>query len=126
MATPLYLRAVRRALDLRLVRESDIRSESELTRSELERRFVALCRRHRIPAPAVNAQVGGFEVDFSGSTTCLIAETDGFRYHGHRGAFEADRARDAALQALGYRVLRFTYRQVENEPRQVVSTIAGA
>ena len=27
-------------------------------------------------------------------------------------AFEADRAKDAELQALGYRVLRFTFRQV--------------
>ncbi len=46
-----------------------------------------------------------------------------FRYHGHRAAFEADRARDASLQSLGYRVLRFTYRQVRNEPSQVASAL---
>ena len=33
---------------------------------------------------------------------------DGFETHGTRAAFHADRAKDAALTASGYRVLRFT------------------
>jgi very-short-patch-repair endonuclease len=53
----------------------------------------------------------------------VIAETDGFRHHGSRAAFERDRARDAALQALGYRVLRFTYRQVRDEPGRVAARL---
>ncbi len=40
----------------------------------------------------------------------LIVETDSWRAHGHRAAFESDRARDAALQAAGLRVVRFTWR----------------
>jgi hypothetical protein len=32
----------------------------ELTRSELERRFLSLCRRHRLPTPEVNARVGRY------------------------------------------------------------------
>lgn len=47
----LYLRGSRRALDLGLISRADLESEDELTRSELERRFIALCRRHRIPSP---------------------------------------------------------------------------
>lgn len=119
----LYLRAVRRALDLRLISRSEVDEHSAVTRSVLERRFMALCRRHRIPAPVVNAQVGGFEVDFLWIDHALIVETDGFRYHGNRAAFEADRARDAELQGLGYRVLRFTYRQVVDTPGEVIGRI---
>lgn len=33
---------------------------STLTRSELEERFLALCRRSGLPLPAVNARVAGF------------------------------------------------------------------
>jgi Transcriptional regulator, AbiEi antitoxin/Protein of unknown function (DUF559) len=36
---------------------------------------------------------------------------------------ESDRARDARLQALGYRVLRFTHRQLRDHPRAVVATL---
>lgn len=86
-----------------------------LTRSDLERAFLSLCRRHRLPAPRVNARVHGREVDFSWPAHRLIVEVDGFRYHGTRAAFERDRARDADLTAAGWRVVRFTDRQVRRE-----------
>jgi very-short-patch-repair endonuclease len=53
----------------------------------------------------------------------LIAETDGFRHHGNRAAFEVDRSRDAHLQSLGYRVLRFTHRQVCGSFPDVAATL---
>ena len=55
---PVFRRALRRALDLRLVSSADVRREADLTRSELERIFLSLCRRHRLPQPEVNARVG--------------------------------------------------------------------
>ncbi len=119
----LHQRAVRRALDLRLVSEGELDPDLDLTRSELERRFLALCRRSRLPEPEVNAKIGTFEVDFLWRRQGVIVETDGFRHHGHRAAFEADRARDAQLQARGYRVLRFTYRQVIDSPADVVRAL---
>jgi very-short-patch-repair endonuclease len=109
---PVYRAAVRRALDLRLITNDDLRTPDDLTRSELERTFLALCRRHRLPQPEVNARVGPYEVDFLWRDRHLVAETDGFRHHGHRDAFERDRARDALLHGLGFRVMRFTHRQV--------------
>lgn len=117
-----HLRAARRAIDLRLIEPGGSNAD-ELTRSELERRFLALCRRHRLPAPEVNARVGSDEVDFLWRDRAVIAETDGFRFHGDRVSFEADRARDAALQSLGFRVLRFTYRQVAESPRDVAAAL---
>jgi very-short-patch-repair endonuclease len=82
------------------------------TRSELEAAFLALCRRRGLPPPRVNTVVEGFEVDFAWPEQRLIVETDGYRRHGTRAAFERDRARDAALTAAGWRVVRFTHRQV--------------
>ena len=93
------------------------------TRSVLERRFLRLCRRHRIPAPGVNVWVDGFMVDFLWHQSHLIVEVDGYEFHRGRASFEADRARDARLTALGYRVLRFTYRQVTHEDARVAAIL---
>ena len=93
------------------------------TRSELEHRFLRLCRRHRIPAPEVNVRIGAFLVDFLWRDQRLVVETDGYRFHRGRLAFEADRARDVELKLLGYEIVRFTYRQVEGEAPRVARTI---
>ena len=53
-----------------------------------------------------------------------MVETDGWAGHGHRIAFERDRARDAELQARGFNVLRFTWRQVQDETLLVTVRIA--
>jgi very-short-patch-repair endonuclease len=119
----IYQRAVRRALDLKLIKSADLRREEDLTRSELERLFLALCRRHRLPQPQANARVGPYEVDFLWRDRVLIVETDGFRHHGDRSAFERDRARDAHLQSLGFRVLRFTWRQITDTPGLIAHTL---
>jgi very-short-patch-repair endonuclease len=95
----------------------------EPTRSVLERHFLRLCRRHRIPDPEVNVRIGPYEVDLFWREARVIVEADGWRYHGGRVAFEADRARDARLKARGYEVLRFTWRHVTGEPSTVASLI---
>jgi very-short-patch-repair endonuclease len=91
------------------------------TRSALERRFLRLCSRHRIPAPRVNERVGSYLVDFLWGESRIVVEVDGYEFHRGRASFEADRARDAELTALGYRVVRFTYRQVTEQPTLVAS-----
>lgn len=97
--------------------------EPDRTRSELEARFLALCRRHRLPRPSVNVRVGSFMVDLLWPEQRLIVELDGYQAHGGRTAFEADRARDVELKALGYDVLRLTWRQVTMEPAEVARTM---
>jgi hypothetical protein len=54
----------------------------ELTRSELEDRFLELCRHHHLPSPAVGARVEGFEVDFLWPNERVVVETDGLAAHG--------------------------------------------
>lgn len=45
----------------------------------------------------------------------LVIEVDGYSVHGDREAFERDRARDLELVALGYIVIRVSYRQIEHD-----------
>jgi very-short-patch-repair endonuclease len=93
------------------------------TRSELEARFLTLCRRHRLPQPEVNVRVDRFLVDFLWRDARLVAEVDGWDSHRTRSAFEEDRARDVRLTLLGYDVVRFTWRQVEHDSKDVATTI---
>ena len=92
------------------------RFEPDHTRSEFESRFLAVCRRHRLPQPSVNVSVGRFTVDFLWRAERLVVELDGYRTHSSRAAFEADRARDVELKAMGYDVIRFTWRQLASRP----------
>lgn len=56
----------------------------------------------------------------------LVLEFDGWEYHADRERFEADRRRDARLSARGYRVLRFSYRQVMSHWSEVREAIVAA
>jgi very-short-patch-repair endonuclease len=103
-----------------------LQQEPSLTRSEAERRLLALIRAARLPPPRTNVRVGGFEVDMLWPAERLVVEIDGFAFHGGCAAFERDRRRDAQLLARGYRVLRITWRQLTREPHAVVATIAAA
>lgn len=100
-----------------------IHHEPTLTRSRLEELMLELCAGHGIERPEANVVVAGHEVDFLWRARRLIVETDGHEHHGTRTAFERDRARDARLTALGYRVVRFTYRQIVAEPQHVAATL---
>jgi very-short-patch-repair endonuclease len=101
-----------------------LHDEPRLTRSEAERRFRQLVRDARLPRPETNARVGGYEVDFLWRSHKLVVEIDGYAYHGSRAAFERDRSRDAHLMAAGYRVVRFTWRQITQLPHTVVAQLA--
>jgi very-short-patch-repair endonuclease len=104
--------AIRRAEVLRLDIGAQPGYEPDLTRSELERRLLGICRQHDLPMPEVNARIGPHWVDFLWRDRRLIVETDGYRHHGTRAAFESDRERDLRLKLMGFTVVRFTYRQV--------------
>lgn len=94
-----------------------------VTRSELEARFLAVCREAGLPRPLVNVRIAGFEVDAVWLAERLVVELDGYAFHRTRMAFERDRARDAALQLAGYRVVRITYRMLESDPSAVAALV---
>jgi hypothetical protein len=94
------------------------------SRSDLETDFLALCRRHDIPAPVVNAMVEGYEVDMYWPGTSLIVELDSWEYHRTPAAFEQDRRRDARLKMKGYTVVRVTGAWMADEPEELVALLA--
>jgi very-short-patch-repair endonuclease len=101
-------------------------AEAAPTRSTLERRFLSVMRQAGLPRPRVNHTIGPYEVDFAWLDQRVLVEVDGWAAHGHRLAFERDRARDAELAAMGYVVLRFTWRQVRDNPLLVAAQVARA
>jgi very-short-patch-repair endonuclease len=97
-----------------------------VSRSDLEERFLDVCAARGIARPRVNAVVAGLEVDFLFAAERLVVETDGYRHHRTRRSFERDRTRDAILTAAGYRALRFTHRQLTEDPGMVAAALRVA
>lgn len=117
----LVRRAIRQAEFLRLPMGG---IETDRTRSDLERDFLRLCRRYRLPLPEVNVPIERMTVDFLWRSAMLVVETDSYVTHGGTIAFEDDRARDLALRRLGYSVHRFSERQLELEPAAIAEDVA--
>jgi very-short-patch-repair endonuclease len=113
-------RAVREADVLGL--DIDAAAEGEPTRSELEHRFL-LCRRHRLTMPEPNAAVPPFTADFLWREPALIIETDGYRYHRGPAGVRGRPCSGCRAATDGYEVVRFTYRQVVDDPAKVAATL---
>jgi very-short-patch-repair endonuclease len=97
---------------------------SSLTRSDTEKRLLRLIRAASLPRPEHNVPVGPYEVDTLWRDAHVVVELDGYEFHSSRASFERDRARDAELQASGFAVLRFTWRQVKHQPELVIARLA--
>ena len=126
-------RVVSPSLQRRALRQAEVRrltlgpiGRGDRTRSELERRFLDLCRRNRIAAPLVNVRIGRWTVDFLWPEQRLVVETDSWRFHAGSVAFEDDHARDVDLRRRGYAVHRFSERQIRQEEAVVAADVAAA
>jgi hypothetical protein len=97
------------------------------TRSGLEIAFLELCERHGLPRPLVNGELAtGLTVDFVFAAHHVAVEADSWQWHRGRAAFERDRERDTILATKGYRTLRFTDRQIENDAAAVARALTAA
>jgi very-short-patch-repair endonuclease len=118
---PDYERADDEALVQRLVPRE---AHDPMTRSEAERRLLALIDKAGLPRPRTNVKVRGHEVDFHWPDQRLVVEFDGWTYHSSRAAFERDRDRDAELILAGERVIRVTNRQLTGRPEELIARFA--
>jgi hypothetical protein len=97
------------------------RPQDVLTRSELERRALKLLAKAGIPRPEVNTRLHGHERDLLWRGQRLVVELDGREHHRD---IDRDHRRDADLLARGWNTMRFTWRQVINDPAWVVDRLA--
>jgi very-short-patch-repair endonuclease len=99
--------------------------DKDNARSHLERMFLALTRKARLPKPTPNHEIAGRCRDFAWPDQRLVVETDGYRYHSSRQAKRRDNRRDRQLTAQGWRPVRFTYEEIAFEPTEVAKELAG-
>jgi very-short-patch-repair endonuclease len=101
-------------------------AEPAFTRSKAERRVAVLLRAAKLPIPAFNHVVAGFEVDAVWRIERVALEFDSYAFHATRAAFERDRRRDAVLTRARYLVLRTTWHELTQQPYALVARIAEA
>jgi hypothetical protein len=99
---------------------SIFRPDPAVTRSNLEKRFLALVRKWGFPVPATNYVVAGMELDAYWEAERFAVELDVFGTHGTHVAFERDRVRGEELLALGIEMIRITGPRLEREPQEVM------
>jgi len=93
------------------------------TRSEMERKFLALCERGGIPIPEVNVLIGRDLADVLWRDARVVVELDGLGGHRTKAQIDSDRRKDLRLRAAGYTVLRYTWDQVTEEPGLVLADL---
>ena len=98
--------------------------------SVLEPRMARLLRDAGLPAAVFQHEVcngGRFvaRVDFAYPDVRLALEVDGWGSHSSPRALQSDLARQNALVALGWTVLRFTWIDVVRRPGEVAAQVAG-
>lgn len=101
----------------------DSLSRYSRTDSNLERRFLAIVRKARLPMPATQEHVGRGRIDFHWPDLNLVVETDGLTYHRRPIQQLEDRRRDQAHTAAGRTQLRFANLQIRESPDQVAATL---
>ena len=102
----------------------------QIIRGELEHRFAELRRGTGLEEPLTNVPVEArgrtYVLDCYWPEHRLAVELDGRDAHARELAFESDRRRDAALTAMGLRLLRFTWQRVTYEPADVLVDLTAA
>jgi very-short-patch-repair endonuclease len=99
--------------------------DATVTQTDLEDRFLKICRRHRIPTPLTQHGMKP-RVDFAWPDRRLIVEVDGWQAHRTRVAFQDDRTNSNLLQLAGNVVLRYTWDDVRIRHAEVAAQVLSA
>ena len=68
--------------------------------------------------------MGGFLLDALWREARLVVELDSAAAHGTIRAVRADRRRELTLREAGYRVLRYSWEQVTQQPERVAEDLS--
>jgi len=108
----------------------EARAPLAITRNDFEEAFLALVDRNGLPRPRMDADfaIRGrfFEIDALWERERVAVELDSREIHGTYKKFESDRLRDRILVAEGWRTMRITWRQLQEEPDEIASDLRAA
>jgi very-short-patch-repair endonuclease len=93
-----------------------LRNDTPVLLSHLERAFIALLRRERLPLPQTNKRAGAYYVDCRWPDHNLTVELDSYAFHNTRHAWENDRQREREARRREDRLLRYTYDDILKDP----------
>lgn len=137
LVTPAQLRAAatshtrlagRRGV-LELVDLLDAGCESELEIWGLLHVFDAAGLRHGVRQRVIPTRGRTYRADLAYEAERVIVELDGDRYHSTREQRERDRTRDAALAAVGWQTVRFSWARLTTRPdecrRELLAILAA-
>ena len=115
----------------RLVRILGSATAEGVARKELELRFAEFLDEIGAPQPLKNERIrvasgDTLIVDCIWPEVGLVVELDSRRHHADWEAAERDRERDAALVAIGLRVLRITWRRLHHQRAQLACELRAA
>jgi predicted transcriptional regulator of viral defense system len=96
------------------------------TRSELEDLVLGVIVDAGLMRPEINRRLGRFYPDLRWPEQRLTVECDSAAWHDGKLASEDDALRQARLEADGERVLRVTWQQAVERPRQTVARLVAA
>ncbi len=100
----------------------------ERSDSELEDKLIRLIRSEGLPPPALHYNVVDEdrwlgEVDHAYPRQRIAIEVHGYRLHSSRSVWENDQRRENGLVEAGWRVLKVTNSQLENDPASIIGTL---
>jgi very-short-patch-repair endonuclease len=101
-----------------------------VTRNDFEEAFVALVDAYGLRGPRMNAPLAlrgrFFEIDALWEQERVAVELDSRSVHDTPRNFESDRQRDRILVAEGWRTMRVTWRQLQEEPEAIAADLKRA
>jgi hypothetical protein len=107
----------------RLRQALEIYRDPVFSRARSELLFLDLIRKARLPRPALNTFIAGYEIDAYWEREMFAAEVDGWETHRTRAAFEADPLRQERLKLAGIDSIRITARRIERKPGEVAKSL---
>jgi very-short-patch-repair endonuclease len=100
------------------------------TRNDFEEAFVALVDARGIRRPRMNADLAMrgrfFQIDALWEEERVAVELDSRSVHGTNKNFESDKQRDRILLAEGWRTIRVTWLQLQDEPDEIAADLRSA
>jgi very-short-patch-repair endonuclease len=98
-----------------------------ITRNDFEEAFLTLVDARSLRRPRMNADLAVrgrfFEIDALWERERVALELDGRGVHGTKKRFESDRQRDRILVAEGWKTMRITWRQLQEEPDEIAADL---